>query len=436
MLCFSGSNEGSLTKRVAYDNWQSKGISPPFIKTFGTRPTLDYEVGVWANDEEESISRLDLKCKGDGFQSLGDSAINVANVSHSLGVRRSQYRIIPPELNEEESINTEIKTTEMPTPSFKMMRYMNLPQCLPEVCLETAETQQRRKYSRLLSLDWALQQWTEDEGTRTLSRLGTSPSLSNRYGKSIRRSRPYTVDEDGKPLREDNPKLLRSQSTRIAKPTAVTVFDTDTCTLTSTFCNSTLSDVYDMFDDLPSSYNSSHSSSPANDKLSEHGVDEAYFQDNKALYEIMHSVPHLHFDKLSVEKQAKLMRQLKPERYMKNEYIFKKGDLSCSFYFICGPQPGVLDNELAGVSVVVDDMGEKITCHLHVGSYFGERALICSNETTRNETVKVISTFMDVVRVGRRILKTGRNFACTQSSKIFVGFLAYLRRCYMHCRVV
>ncbi len=61
----------------------------------------------------------------------------------------------------------------------------------------------------------------------------------------------------------------------------------------------------------------------------------------------------------------------------------------------------MLDHELAGVSIVVDDMDEQVMRHLHVGSHFGERALICSNEAKRSETVKVTSSYVDVVRVGK-----------------------------------
>ncbi len=400
MVGFSGSNEGSLTKRVAYNNGQSKGASSSFIKTFRTRPALDYEVEAWLNDEEESIGRLDLKCKN-VFQPPGDSRINMANVNPSQGVRRPQCRTTPPKLKEEKSFNTDIKITELPTTCFKMMRHVKLSHRVPDVRLEIPAMQpgkcswQRSSFMVLRRSEYKI--------TLPLTRFYTWPaSIFYKYRNSIRMSRADAADEDGKSLLEDSSKLVPARSARFSKPTAITLFDTDTCcTSTSTFSNSTISDVYDIFDDMSSGNNSFYLVSSVIDELADDDVDETYLQNHENLYEIMHSVPHLHFEKLPVEKQAKLMRQLKPERYMRNEYIFKKGDQSCSFYFICGPQSGMLDNELAGVSVVVDDMGEQITCHLDVGSYFGERALICSNETTRSETVKVISAFVDVVRVGQ-----------------------------------
>ncbi len=121
-------------------------------------------------------------------------------------------------------------------------------------------------------------------------------------------------------------------------------------------------------------------------------------------------VPHLYFGKLTVRKQATLLRQLKHEKYFRNEYIIKKGDPSNSFYIITGPRLETFEHELAGVSVVVDDMGEEVKSSLRVGSYFGERSLICSNESERSEIVRVTSAYVDVVRVDKEDFADWKEF--------------------------
>ncbi len=410
VLEFCGSSNGYPTKRTARKNNEQYKKAPSFMKTFRTRPALYYEVEVWQNGENEStISRLDLLHTTAIQTPRSGSSHSLGNVNPSHGIERFQRQSTPPKLKEDKGFNTDITMPELeiailpPPPRIKTTCHVKLPHNLPDVPSEILAPE-CRKYSQL-SLDTVMYRFNTEEPLINC-RCFSWPIL-NIDENSIYRSRSGAVGKDGKWLGGEDSSKSSKLPRLILSPTTL---DDDNSTF-STFESSITSSVYDIFDEIDTVSNHSILSTdapllelPAND------VDRIYLQEHIKLYEAMQSVSYLYFGKLPVRKQAKLMRQLKPERYRRNEYIIKKGDLSGSFYFITGPRPEMLDHELAGVSVVVDDMDEQVICHLYVGSHFGERALICSNEEKRSETVKVTSSYVDVVRVGKENFADWKEF--------------------------
>ncbi len=308
MLEFCGSNEGYPTKRISCNNNEQYKEAPSFMKTFRTRPALDYEVEVWQNGENEStISRLDSLCVTAIQTPRDGSSHSLGNVNPSHGAERIQRQSTPPKLEEDKGFSTDITIPEseiaiLPPPlRIKTACHVTFPHYLPDVPSEILAPQ-RRKYSQL-SLDKVMYGFNTKEPF--IKRRSFSWPILNIDKDSIHRSRSGAADKDGKWLGgEGSSKPLKL--TRLIIST--TMLDDDNSTF-STFESSITSSVHDIFDEIDSASNNSiRSTDLALLELPINDVDRIYLQEHKKLYEAMQSVSCLYFGKLSVRKQAKLMR--------------------------------------------------------------------------------------------------------------------------------
>ncbi|CAM9728013.1 unnamed protein product, partial [Chrysoparadoxa australica] len=120
--------------------------------------------------------------------------------------------------------------------------------------------------------------------------------------------------------------------------------------------------------------------------------DRTYLEQHAELREVLLSTKDLRFGELSYQHQILLMRDLKHVSYKKGEVIIAEGDDSDKFYIMVGGSPGQDQTEACVVvSKAMPDGEDKEICRLHAGQYFGERALVYGQASSRSANVTAAS---------------------------------------------